>query len=192
MEHTHDGGVCEWMRCKACCLRILKSYEKLAKERGDESMTNMHDSGKRQQFEGGAVRDTAEGKSRPDLISPFFMERLGQWLQLGAKKYDERNWEQGMPQTRLIASLYRHLVAFQEGDMSEDHPAAMAFNIMALIHFQEVSKIRPSMTQWLDMPWYGKPLVSGTSQPPAKEFTDPLGWDGMGDTTPGGRRVSQR
>ena len=34
-------------------------------------MTEMHDSGSRQQFEGGAVRDTAEGKARIDFLSPW-------------------------------------------------------------------------------------------------------------------------
>lgn len=40
----------------------------------------MHDSGKREEFCTGAVRDASKGKPRPDLISPFFEERLGHWL----------------------------------------------------------------------------------------------------------------
>lgn len=47
------------------------------------------DSGKRQTFATGAKRDTAENKSRPDLISPFAMWRLGEHLRKGDAKYGQ-------------------------------------------------------------------------------------------------------
>jgi hypothetical protein len=34
------------------------------------------DSGERQSFETGMVRDTQDGKPRIDLISPFFLKRM--------------------------------------------------------------------------------------------------------------------
>jgi hypothetical protein len=98
----------------------------------------MQDSGQRQQFGTGAQRDTAEDKPRPDLISPFAEQRLGEWLAKGAKKYAERNWEQGMPFSRCTASLNRHLMQWKQGDESEDHLAAIMFNAMAIIHYQEM------------------------------------------------------
>jgi hypothetical protein len=98
----------------------------------------MHDSGKRQQFKTGAVRDTAEGKPRIDLISPFALDRLGKWLELGARKYSERNWEKGMPLSRMLASLCRHLNKYQQGDQSEDHLAAIMCNAMFLAHGEEM------------------------------------------------------
>ena len=58
-------------------------------------MTQMQDSGQRQEFMTGAVRDTSDDKMRPDLYSPFAEERVGNWLMLGAQKYAERNWEMG-------------------------------------------------------------------------------------------------
>ena len=64
----------------------------------------MHDSRKRQKFASGAVRDAAEGKPRPDLISPYANLRIGEWLREGAEKYAERNWEAGMPISRCVAS----------------------------------------------------------------------------------------
>ncbi|KKK94181.1 hypothetical protein LCGC14_2685460, partial [marine sediment metagenome] len=36
------------------------------------------DSGKRQEFETGSVRDTQEGKGRYDLVSPIFVRRLAE------------------------------------------------------------------------------------------------------------------
>src|SRR5690606_19323431 len=46
-------------------------------------------------FETGAIRDSNEGKPRPDLISPYFTERLGYRLAEGAKKYGANNWQKG-------------------------------------------------------------------------------------------------
>lgn len=93
------------------------------------------------QFETGAVRDSNEGKSRPDLISPYFTERLGFRLAEGAKKYDENNWKKGIPDEAFLESLERHLVAYKMGKTDEDHAAAIAFNIMGIIHNQEVRKL---------------------------------------------------
>ena len=96
------------------------------------------DSGKRQEFNTGAMRDMAEDKPRLELISPIFERRLGNWLSLGAKKYAVRNWEKGIPMDRTMASLLRHACAYREGDRSEDHLAAIACNIMFLIHTEEM------------------------------------------------------
>lgn len=96
------------------------------------------DSGNRQQFDTGAVRDTSDNKPRPDLISPFFLDRLGQHMRKGAEKYTEWNWAKGIPNSRCYESALHHLMQFAQGDVQEDHLAAAAFNIMAMIHNQEV------------------------------------------------------
>ena len=66
--------------------------------------------GGRERFSTGAVRDRADQKPRPELISPFAAERLAAWLRDGAKKYGDRNWEAGMPSERTLASLLRHIL----------------------------------------------------------------------------------
>jgi hypothetical protein len=93
------------------------------------------------QFESGAVRDSNEGKSRPDLISPYFTNVLGLRLAEGSKKYAERNWEKGIPDSVFLESLERHLVAYKMGKTDERHTAAIAFNIMGIIHNEEIRKI---------------------------------------------------
>lgn len=98
------------------------------------------DSGERQQFSTGAVRDVSIDKPRPDLVSPFFLERLGHHLHKGAKKYSEWNWAKGIPNSRCYESAMRHLMQFAQGDTDEDHLAAAAFNIMVIIHNQEVAE----------------------------------------------------
>ena len=112
-------------------------------------MTTIKDSGNREAFEGGAVRDTQDGKSRPDLICPFFLERLGHQLAAGAKKYAERNWEKGMPQPRVKASKARHTMSHDQGLEDEDHLAAEAFNLMVMISQEERVKRGLLDPKWL-------------------------------------------
>ena len=97
----------------------------------------LKDSGEREQFSTGAVRDVANDKPRPDLISPFFLERLGEHLRKGAIKYQPWNWAKGIPSSRCYESAMRHLMRYAQGYTDEDHLAAAAFNIMAIIHNEE-------------------------------------------------------
>jgi hypothetical protein len=119
------------------------------------SKYGMVDNGKRQSFGANrAIRDTADDKPRPDLISPFAEERQGHWLRMGAAKYAERNWERGMPFSRCVASLKRHLMKFQQGLQDEDHLAAIMFNAMALIHYEEMIERGVLPAELNDMPAY--------------------------------------
>lgn len=99
------------------------------------------DSGNRQDFSGGAVRDTQEGKPRYDLIPPGPLERLAMLYSRGAEKYNEHNWTKGIPVSRCIASLMRHVFQFVKGDTDEDHGAAILFNVMCIMHYEEVGRV---------------------------------------------------
>lgn len=114
--------------------------------------TPIKDSGKREDFPTGAVRDTEEGKPRYDLISVLALTRLAHHLRKGAEKYTARNWEKGMDYSRLYSSALRHLMQWASGDRSEDHLAAVLFNVMALTHFDELGC--PDLD---DMPYHRKP-----------------------------------
>lgn len=99
------------------------------------------DSGARQEFDTGAKRDTQDGKPRYSLISPFAMKRLAMLMVRGAEKYDEWNWERGMPYSRFYDSAERHLKQwYMKEEMQEDHLAAVLFNIMCIMHFQETGR----------------------------------------------------
>jgi hypothetical protein len=126
----------------------------------------IHDSGKREHFVTGAVRDSDENKSRPDLISPFAMEHLAEWLRHGATKYSERNWEQGIPVSRCFASLYRHLLKFLQGRNDEDHVAAILCNAMFIAHTQEIVKRGILPETLLDMPNYSIPSAHQNKDEP--------------------------
>jgi hypothetical protein len=98
----------------------------------------VNDNGQRTLFETGALRQPPDpSKCRPDLISPLAQWRLGNWLRDGAAKYSERNWEKGLPQTRTLGSLKRHILAYELGETDEDHLAAILCNAMFLTHIDE-------------------------------------------------------
>ena len=98
------------------------------------------DSGERQSFETGAVRDTQTGKPRYDLIPPTALRRIAMHYGEGAVKYDEWNWSKGMQYSRFYASMFRHLQDFAMGKTDEDHLAAVVFNALSIMHFQDVGR----------------------------------------------------
>lgn len=97
------------------------------------------DSGARQEFPSGSVRDTSVGKPRPDLISPRATLRHAALMSRGAERYGERNWELGQPVSRYLESLLRHILMYQLGERTEDHLAAARFNVDGMIHFEGTS-----------------------------------------------------
>lgn len=98
----------------------------------------LKDSGHRQTFDSGAQRDRQVGKGRYDLISPFALHRLALIAENGAIKYEDRNWEKGMPITRFIDSAKRHLNQALAGKIDEDHLAQAMWNCHAAIHILEM------------------------------------------------------
>jgi len=112
-----------------------KRFFELANGQVRSVVVEMQDSGKREAFETGAVRDSAEGKPRPDLFSAFAMERIGEWMRLGSLKYTENNWMKGMNYSRVVASLYRHLMKYMQRDDTEDNLAAIIVNASFLMHY---------------------------------------------------------
>jgi hypothetical protein len=95
------------------------------------------DSGEREDFSSGAVRDTQDGKPRYDLIPPAPLRRLAELYERGLTKYGENNWTKGMPVSRYLASAMRHLEMARTGDKEEDHWAGALWNIMAIMHFED-------------------------------------------------------
>lgn len=57
-----------------------------------------------------------EGKLRFDLLPTFASEQYAGVMTKGAEKYALRNWEKGMNWTTVLASLKRHVQAFEKGE----------------------------------------------------------------------------
>ena len=91
------------------------------------------DSGKRQEFTTGSVRDTQDGKPRYDLIPEDALCRLAMHYTHGATKYGDNNWQKGQPLSRYFSSLLRHVHSAHQGKVDEDHLAAVAWNAFAII-----------------------------------------------------------
>ncbi len=109
----------------------------------------MKDGGSRDAYGSGAVRESRAKKGRFDLLSPIALRRLAIVCEKGALKYQERNWEKGMPISRLLDSALRHINQYVEGYRDEDHLAHAMWNLMAALHFDE---LRPDLC---DMHGYG-------------------------------------
>ena len=118
------------------------------------SMYETKGSGEREEFATGSRRDTAEGKGRPALISPFALRRLAGLYERGSSRYGDRNWEKGQPFSRVTDSLFRHLLAWMAGEVDEDHLAAIMWNAAALIHYQEAIRLGLLPAELDDMPHY--------------------------------------
>lgn len=97
------------------------------------------DSGKREEFTSGAVRDTQENKPRYELIPPGPLKRVAELYARGALKYGDNNWRKGIPYMRIMGSLLRHAYAWILGDRIEDHLAAVVFNAFTLMHYEDTT-----------------------------------------------------
>jgi hypothetical protein len=91
------------------------------------------DSGKREQYESGMVRDVTEGKTNWSLVADGpMLKRWATHLSKGALKYSPRNWMKagGVGEyERARESAFRHFMQWFYGATDEDHAAAVMFNI---------------------------------------------------------------
>jgi len=91
------------------------------------------DSGKREEYESGMVRDVADDKVDYTLVLDGPMHtRWAEHLTKGAKKYSKRNWmlaDGEAEYERFRESAFRHMLQWINGDTDEDHAAAVIFNI---------------------------------------------------------------
>jgi len=101
---------------------------------GNSIMFETKDSGERQSFSTGMVRDIQTNKPRYDLIGSGW-NLIRRWAELmgrGAIKYGEFNFEQASTQeelNRFRASALRHMIQWFQGDQDEDHASAVCFNL---------------------------------------------------------------
>lgn len=97
----------------------------------------IQDSGERTEYESGAVRDLKEGKGRMDLVPWNVVIRLSKHYEKGAKKYEERNWEKGIPSHSFLDSAFRHLAKYAEGYDDEDHLISAIWNLFGIAWNEE-------------------------------------------------------
>lgn len=97
------------------------------------------DSNVREQYsENSAIREPEYGKGRYDLISPIALHRLAKHYENGAVKYEDRNWEKGIPLSRCLSSAARHINKLIAGMDDEDHATAACWNLFTYMHLKEM------------------------------------------------------
>jgi hypothetical protein len=90
--------------------------------------------------DGGGLR-LDEGKERVDLFPPDALMELGRVYGAGSIKYPLRNWERGMPWSKVIGPLLRHLFKWMRGEERDPedgqrHIAKVAWNAIALLTYE--------------------------------------------------------
>lgn len=132
----------------------------------------MDDTGTRQEFPGGGMRDTAVGKERFELLwtegQPYdeqMMTRAARWMARGAEKYASRNWELfDSPEAleHAKASLLRHTFKLLAGHTDEDHAAAVWFNS------QVIEYVRWKLNQKLELEMMADAIANDAAMTPPK------------------------
>lgn len=93
--------------------------------------------GQKTEFISGAVRSSDAAGTRYDLLSPIGLRRIAETAKEGADKYDDFNWEKGMPIHDLLNHAIKHIYQYLEGDRSEDHLAHAGWGLLAACHSEE-------------------------------------------------------
>lgn len=151
------------------------------------------DSGARQEFIGGAVRDTEEGKIDYSNLFVWFEPmgtRYAEHMTKGRTKYPDPepgvpNWSlfEATPEVlaRTERSLDRHYKAYRAGKTDEDHAAGILFNLNL------AEKIRMALAVTPPGPDY-----FGTVPPPTDEWECPEDCDCQTGEAPGLRGLADR
>jgi hypothetical protein len=99
------------------------------------------DSGQREKFAGGMVRDTTTGKVEWALVADGpMLRRWAMHLTKGAIKYAKRNWLKASGDAeyeRFRESAFRHFMQWYNEERDEDHAAAVIFNINGAEYVRE-------------------------------------------------------
>ena len=90
-------------------------------------------------LDGGGLRFN-DDKVRHDLLEPFAINELAKVFTAGAKKYAANNWLRGMAWSKMLASMKRHINAFERGEDFDPetglyHMAHAAWNAMGLVSY---------------------------------------------------------
>jgi hypothetical protein len=106
------------------------------------------ESGDTRRYESGVIRGDNTGKTDYTLAldGPLF-ERWAAHLTKHAQEKGERNWmnaSSAEDYDRFRQSAFRHMVQIMAGDESEDHFAAVVFNLNGMLYTEGQRALAPS------------------------------------------------
>lgn len=81
-----------------------------------------------------------EGKNRLDLLPYDALWQVGEVYSFGCKKYEDRNWEEGIAYCRVFAAMMRHAWKWMLGAKDDEetglpHLASVAWCALTLLHY---------------------------------------------------------
>lgn len=122
-------------------VEVFLAPEPIKRVVGDTKTYEVKDSGQRQEFSSGMVRDTNQGKTVWALIfdGPM-LRRYAEHLTKGAVKYTKRNWmkaNSAEEMERFRESAANHFAKWMAGEQDEDHAAAVIFNLNGYEYVKE-------------------------------------------------------
>lgn len=119
----------------------------------------LQDGGSRKTYATGAQKEDdtkCEGKGAYHLLPQGPIRRVAEIYRKGAMKYSARNWEKGIPLSRLLDSAERHLAQFHEGMEDEDHIHQAIWNLIGISHTMDMIKRKQLPAELNDLPSYGE------------------------------------
>ena len=123
-------------------------------------LTGLKDGGTRKTYSTGAQKEDdskTEGKGAYHLLPVLAQRRVAEIFRKGGIKYDEWNWQLGLPLSRFFDSGSRHKDQEWEGLIDEDHIAQACWNFLCYLQtliMIERGLLPPSLD---DRPSYGLP-----------------------------------
>lgn len=101
--------------------------------RRENEMTIKQESGEKREFSTGAQKQAAAGKGTPSLFPGDAYLEVCKHFEDGAELHGGRNWELGIPLSKLIDSLERHIAQEKMGLTDESHARALAWNAVVYL-----------------------------------------------------------
>lgn len=89
--------------------------------------------GEKRTFSTGAHKQAAAGKGTPVLFPGDAYLEISKHFEEGASVHGARNWEKGIPLSKLIDSLERHIAQEKLGMTDESHARAIAWNAVVYL-----------------------------------------------------------
>lgn len=98
-----------------------------------------------------------EGKTRHALIPSFAQEQYARVLTIGAQKYGDRNWQNGMNWSKVLDSMKRHIIEIENGvDYDHEtgclHSAHVMCNAAFLTEYYNIFIEGDDRNQWFKKP----------------------------------------
>jgi len=119
---------------------------------GYGSEDGIKDSGTREEFSTGSVRDKQAGKGAFHLVPTWVVWLVSRVYEGGAIKYQPRNWEKGQPLSQYIKSAENHLAKLKMGMRDEPHASQVIWNMFGYIYTSVLIKLGRRPASLSDMP----------------------------------------